>query len=69
MALYEALYGKKGRSPLYLDEVGERKILGPYPVDEMIEIVRQIYGRTKEAQDRQKSYADVRNRPTVQGWR
>ena len=60
MAPYEALYGKKCRSPLYWDEVGERRVLGPDSVEEMIEIVRQIRERIKEAQDRQKSYADVR---------
>ncbi|XP_057803335.1 uncharacterized protein LOC131018637 [Salvia miltiorrhiza] len=60
MALYEALYGKKRRSPLYWDEVGERKVLGPDTVAKMIEIVRKIRQRIKEAQDRQKSYADTR---------
>ncbi|XP_042009159.1 uncharacterized protein LOC121757726 [Salvia splendens] len=34
-------------------------ILGPDPVEEMIEIVRQIRERIKEAQDRQKSCADA----------
>ena len=29
MAPYEALYGRRRRSPIYWDEVGERKILGP----------------------------------------
>ena len=60
MAPNEALYGKKCRPPLYRNEVGERKILGPDSVKEMIEIVRQIRERIKEAQDRQKSYADAR---------
>ncbi|KAL1559457.1 hypothetical protein AAHA92_09798 [Salvia divinorum] len=60
MAPYEALYGRKCRSPLYWDEVGERRILGPDSVEEMIEIVRRIRQRIKEAQDRLKSYVDVR---------
>ena len=60
MAPYEALYGKKCKSPLYWDEVGERKILGPEAIAEMIEKIRQIRLRIKEAQDRQKSYADTR---------
>ena len=29
MHLYEALYGRKCRSPVYWEEVGERKMLGP----------------------------------------
>ncbi|XP_047942846.1 uncharacterized protein LOC125189629 [Salvia hispanica] len=60
MAPYEALYGRKCRFPLYWDEVGERRALGLDAVEEMVEIVRQIRARMKEAQDRQKSYADVR---------
>ncbi|XP_042041235.1 uncharacterized protein LOC121786667 [Salvia splendens] len=60
MAPYEALYGKRCRSPLYWDEVGERRILGPDSVEEMIEIIRQIQERIKKAQDRQKSCADAR---------
>ena len=60
MAPYEALYGRKCRSPLYWDDVGERRALGLNAVEEMVEIVRQIRARMKEAQDRQKSYADVR---------
>ena len=60
MAPYEALYGRKCRSPLYWDGVGERRVLGPNAVEEMVEVVRQIRVRIKEAQDRQKSYADVR---------
>ncbi|XP_042003913.1 uncharacterized protein LOC121752886 [Salvia splendens] len=35
-------------------------MLGPEVVNEMVEIVRQIKERIKEAQDRQKSYADAR---------
>jgi hypothetical protein len=29
IALYQALYERKCRSPLYWDEVGERHLLGP----------------------------------------
>lgn len=29
MAPYEALYGKKCRSPIHWDEVGEKALLGP----------------------------------------
>ena len=44
MPPFEALYGRKCRSPLYWDEVGERKILGPELVQqtkEKIELIRQ----------------------------
>ncbi|XP_057786786.1 uncharacterized protein LOC131004178 [Salvia miltiorrhiza] len=60
MAPYEALYGKKCRSPLYWDEVGERKVLGPEAVEEMISTVRQIRQRINEAR-RTEIHFDVGN--------
>lgn len=42
MVPYEALYGKKCRSPLYWDEVGERKLLGPNLAQEMVSIIETI---------------------------
>ena len=33
MAPYEALYGRKCRSPIHWNEIGERKILGPEIVE------------------------------------
>ena len=35
MTPYKALYGRKCRSPLYWDEVGERKMLGPEYLQEV----------------------------------
>ena len=63
MAPYEALYGRKCRSPLHWHEVGERKFLGPELVDLTSSAIEKIRGRMKTAQSRQKSYADVRRRP------
>ncbi|KAK6163794.1 hypothetical protein DH2020_000658 [Rehmannia glutinosa] len=62
MAPYEALYGRKCRSPVHWDEVGERKLLGPNMVREMTEAVTQIRQRMGTAQSRQKSYSDQRRR-------
>jgi transposase InsO family protein len=42
MAPYEALYGRKCRSPLYWDELGERRILGPDIVQDTIDKVALI---------------------------
>ena len=58
MPPYEALYGRKCRSPLYWDEVGERKLLGPELVQQTKEKVEIIQKQLKIAQDRQKKYAD-----------
>ncbi|XP_073064078.1 uncharacterized protein [Primulina eburnea] len=63
LAPYEALYGRKCRSPLYWEEVGERKMLGPELILQKAEVVALIQERMKTAQSRQKSYADVRRRP------
>ncbi|KAK6125633.1 hypothetical protein DH2020_040624 [Rehmannia glutinosa] len=62
MAPNEALYGRKCRSPVHWDEIGERKLLGPDIVREMTEVVMQIRQRMETAQNRQKSYSDQRRR-------
>jgi hypothetical protein len=63
MAPYEALYGRRCRTVVCWDEVGERKLLGPELVQITVDKVKVIKERMKEAQDRQKSYADNRRRP------
>ena len=63
MAPYEALYGRKCRSPLCWDQIGESRVLGPALLQETVDSVRIIRDRMKTAQDRQKSYADSRRRP------
>ena len=62
MAPYEALYGRKCRSPVCWDEVGERRILGPEIVQRTSEKIDVIRERLRVAQSRQKSYADPRRR-------
>ena len=62
MTPYEALYGRKCRTPLCWDEVGERKLLGPEIVQVIADNVEVIRDRLKLAQDRQKSYVDNQRR-------
>ena len=62
MAPYEALYGRKCRSPTCWDEVGERKLTGPELVQVTADKVQQIRKWLLTAQSRQKSYADNRRR-------
>ena len=62
MAPYEALYGRKCRSPIHWDELGERKYLGPDLVQKTSEAIEKIRQRLLTAQSRQKSYADPRHR-------
>ncbi|CAA0822962.1 Unknown protein, partial [Striga hermonthica] len=58
MAPFEALYGRKVRTPLYWDEVGERKIMGPEFIHRASETVEAIRKHIRFAQERQKVYAD-----------
>ncbi|GJU43916.1 hypothetical protein Tco_1201182 [Tanacetum coccineum] len=62
-ALFEALYGRKCRSPIMWAEVGEGQLIGPELVQETTEKISQIKDRLKAARDRQKSYADKRRKP------
>ncbi|CAN4106287.1 unnamed protein product [Withania somnifera] len=62
MAPYEALYGRKCRSPIGWFEVGETILLGPDLVQQAMEKVKVIQQRLKTAQSRHKSYADARRR-------
>jgi hypothetical protein len=63
MAPFEALYGRRCRTPLSWSQTGERKIFGPDLVMEAEDKVRLIENNLKAAQSRQKSYADIRRRP------
>ena len=63
MAPFEALYGRRCRTPLSWSQAGERKIFGPGLVSEAEEKVKVIQANLKIAQSRQKSYADKRRDP------
>jgi hypothetical protein len=63
MSPFEALYGRKCRTPLMWSEVGERSYFGPECIQEAEEQVAKIRENLKAAQSRQKkSYADTRRR-------
>nr|GEW79605.1 putative reverse transcriptase domain-containing protein [Tanacetum cinerariifolium] len=62
-APFEALYGRKCRSPVCWTEVGEAQILGPELIQETTEKIAQIKQRMQAAHDRQKSYADLKRKP------
>ena len=54
MAPYEALYGKKCRTPL---------VLGPDMIQQTTEKIKMIRDKLRATQSRQKSYADKKRRP------
>ncbi|GKE94904.1 putative reverse transcriptase domain-containing protein, partial [Tanacetum coccineum] len=62
-APFEALYGRKCRSPVCWAEVGEVQLTGPEIVQETTENIIQIKQRMQAAHDRQKSYADLKRNP------
>ncbi|GJS85161.1 putative reverse transcriptase domain-containing protein [Tanacetum coccineum] len=62
-APFEALYGKKCRSPVCWSDVGDAQLTGPEMIRETTEMIVQIKNRLLAARSRQKSYADVRRKP------
>ncbi|GJW72329.1 putative reverse transcriptase domain-containing protein [Tanacetum coccineum] len=62
-APYEALYGRKCRSPACWTEVREAQLTGQEMIQETTEKIVLIKQRIQAAQDRQKSYADLKRKP------
>jgi hypothetical protein len=65
MSPFEALYGRKCRTPLMWSEVGDRTIEGPDFIKKAEDKVAEIRDNLKVAQSRQKSYADKRRRALI----
>ena len=61
MPPFEALYGKKCRSPICW-EVGNRRMFGLDIIQETTDKIKLIKERMEAAQSRQKAYADKRHR-------
>ncbi|GKE04029.1 putative reverse transcriptase domain-containing protein, partial [Tanacetum coccineum] len=61
-APYEALYGRKCRSPMCWAEVREAQLTGPEMTQETTEKIVLIKQRIQAAHDRQKSYADLKRK-------
>ncbi|GJT70994.1 putative reverse transcriptase domain-containing protein [Tanacetum coccineum] len=62
-APFEALYGRKCRSPVLWAKIRESKLIRPELMQETIDKVVLIKEKLKVARDRQKSYADNRRKP------
>jgi hypothetical protein len=65
MAPFEALYGRKCRTPLFWDQTGESQVFGTNVLRNAEDQVRVIRENLRVAQSRQKSYADNRRRDLV----
>src|SRR6187399_2482953 len=62
MAPFEALYGRRCRTPLNWSETGDSRIFGPEILKEAETKVKLIQDRLRAAQSRQKSYYDQKHR-------
>ena len=62
MAPYEALYGRRCRTPVCWTELDEHKIIGLDLVKDTEEKVQIIQQRLKAASDRQRSYANLKRK-------
>ena len=62
MAPYEALYGRKCRTPVFWTELSEKKVISPDFIQETKEKVKMIRERLKVATNRHKSYADMKRK-------
>ena len=60
MVLYEALYGRRCRTPMCWKELDEHKIIGHDLVKDTEEKVQIIQQRLKAANDRQRSYVNLK---------
>ncbi|GJW79055.1 putative reverse transcriptase domain-containing protein [Tanacetum coccineum] len=62
-APFEALYGRKCRSPVCWAEVGDAQLTGLVIIHETTEKIVQIKSRIQAARDTQKSYVNIRRKP------
>jgi hypothetical protein len=62
IAPFDMLYGQRCRTPLFWNETGEWKVLGPDILEEAEKQVRMVRENLHVTQSRQKSYADHRRR-------
>nr|GFA14667.1 putative reverse transcriptase domain-containing protein [Tanacetum cinerariifolium] len=62
-APFEALYGRKCRSPICWAEVGDTQLTGPEIIHETTKKIVQIRQHLQAVRDQQRSYANVRQKP------
>ncbi|WVZ52190.1 hypothetical protein U9M48_003274 [Paspalum notatum var. saurae] len=59
---FEALYGRRWRTPLFWNQTGEKQVFGPDLIRDAEQQIKMVCENLRVAQSRQKSYADVRRR-------
>ncbi|WVZ76066.1 hypothetical protein U9M48_024068, partial [Paspalum notatum var. saurae] len=59
---FEALYGRRCRTPLFWNQKGEKQVFGPNLIRDAEQQIKMVRENLRVAQSRQKSYADVRRK-------
>ncbi|WVZ97861.1 hypothetical protein U9M48_043369 [Paspalum notatum var. saurae] len=59
---FEALYGRRCRTPLFWNQTGEKQVFGPDLIRDAEQQTKMVRENLRVAQSRQKSYVDVRRR-------
>ncbi|WVZ52191.1 hypothetical protein U9M48_003275 [Paspalum notatum var. saurae] len=59
---FEALYGRRCRTPLFWNQTREKQVFGPDLIGDAEQRIKMVHENLRVAQSRQKSYADVRRR-------
>ncbi|WVZ52545.1 hypothetical protein U9M48_003593 [Paspalum notatum var. saurae] len=59
---FEALYGRRCRTPLFWNQTGEKQVLRPDLIRDTEQQIKMVCENLRVAQSRQMSYADVRHR-------
>ncbi|WVZ76440.1 hypothetical protein U9M48_024416 [Paspalum notatum var. saurae] len=59
---FEALYGRRCRTPLFWNQTGEKQVFGADLIRDAEQQIKIVRENLRVAQSRQKSYADVRRR-------
>ncbi|WVZ51949.1 hypothetical protein U9M48_003046 [Paspalum notatum var. saurae] len=59
---FEALYGRRCRTPLFWNQTGEKQVFGPDLIRDAEQQIKMVRENLRVAQSKQKSYADVRRR-------
>ncbi|WVZ63997.1 hypothetical protein U9M48_013583 [Paspalum notatum var. saurae] len=62
---FEALYGRRSRTPLFWNQTGEKQVFGPDFIRDAEQQIKMVRENLRVAQSRQKRYADVRRRDLI----
>ncbi|WVZ84336.1 hypothetical protein U9M48_031377, partial [Paspalum notatum var. saurae] len=58
---FEALYGRRCRTPIFWNQTGDKQVFGPDLIRDAEQQIKMVRENLRVAQSRQKSYADVRH--------